>query len=439
MSKSPTIGKRRLLDKIVCPHCWTQFPPEDVLWIAESPNLTGDMKLGETERERFLPTEYNARGFAVDAQGCECRECACPRCHLPVPLSLLEAPTLFMSIVGAPASGKSYYLASSTWFLRKILPRCFKLNFSDADPNMNRRLQEYEALLFLGDENRLVELPKTEEQGDLYNSVRYDDQVVVYPQPFVFSVKPSIEHPHGDKAAKLSRTICLYDNAGESYLPTRDADSFSFPVTRHLGQSECVFFLFDPTQDARFRSAIKERSNDPRLADANDWEERRLSQVRQETIFTETIKRIRSARRMYANDRFDGLLIVVLTKYDAWRDLLPCGELQGDPIARAEFNNREIFCLRADRVARVSSRARAMLMKRAPEFVSAAENFANDVVYVPVSASGVSPEIDRAANRRGFRPKNVRPIWIATPMLLALSRLTKGLAPIHAEDAPETR
>ena len=48
MSKSPVNAKRRLLKTVVCPHCWTSFPPEDVLWIAESPGLVGDMKLGET-------------------------------------------------------------------------------------------------------------------------------------------------------------------------------------------------------------------------------------------------------------------------------------------------------------------------------------------------------------------------------------------------------
>ena len=429
MSKSPTLGKRRLLDKVVCPHCWTSFPPEDVLWIAESPDLAGDMKLGETERERFLPTEYNAQGFAVDAQVRECRECACPHCHLPVPLSFLEAPTVFMSIVGAPASGKSYYLASSTWFLRKILPQKFKLDFSDADPKMNRRVQEYEALEFLSDENQLVELSKTEEQGDLYNSVQYDDQVVVYPQPFVFSVAPAVEHPNRNKIAKLARTICLYDNAGESYLPTRDADSFSFPVTRHLGQSECVFFLFDPIQDNRFRAACREYSDDPQLAETDDRQDYRRSPIRQETILAETIKRVRSARKMYANDRYEGLFVVIVTKLDVWRDLLPTNEFQKDPIERASYNGQDYWRLQTDRIQLVSSRVRSMLMKRAPEFVSAAENFAKEVVYIPVSATGVSPQIDPVTNRRGFRSRDVKPVWIATPMLYALSRLTQGLAP----------
>lgn len=434
MSESPARGKRYLLDEVICPHCWTSFPPEDILWIAESPALTGDIKLGESERERFLPTEYNPRGFAVDALGQECRGYACPHCHLSIPTSFLEAPTVFMSIVGAPGSGKSYYLASSTWFLRKLLPKRFNVIFTDADPQMNRRIQEYEALQFLGEEDQLVEINKTEEQGDLYNSVQFDDQVVVYPQPFVFSVTPAKDHPNRKKSARLAKTVCLYDNAGESYLPTHTADSFSFPVTRHLGKSQCVFFLFDPIQDARFRSACREFSNDPQLAELNGQGDNRVSPIRQEAVFAETVKRIRAARRMYAHDRYDGLLVVVVTKCDVWRGLLPTNELDKDPVSTGVYNYQEYSFLRTDSIERVSARVRAMLMKRTPEFVSDAESFAKEVVYIPVSATGVSPETDPETQRRGFRSKDVKPIWIVAPMLYALSRLTQGLVPAHAKE-----
>lgn len=423
--------KRHALDKIVCPHCWTTFPPEDVLWIAESPSLIGDFKLGESERERFLPTEYDARGFAIDSQGAVCREYACPHCHLPIPAVAMEAPTIFMSIAGAPASGKSYYLASSTWFLRKLLPKKFKLDFSDADSQFNRHIQEYEAQQFLSGSDRLVELEKTAEQGDLYNSVQYDDQVVVYPQPFMFLLSPAREHPNRDKSRRLSRAICLYDNAGESYLPTRGADSWSRPFTRHLGESECVFFLFDPTQDARFREALGERGVSADAFAASD--QARRSPLRQEAVFNETVRRIRSARGLAMSDRFDKLLIVIVTKLDAWIDLMPSKEFRKDPVSGAVYQGNQYSYLRLDRVKMISERVRSILARRTPEFVSAAESFAENVVYIPVSATGCAPKVDRATGKTGFRACDVKPIWIVTPMLYALSQLTQGVVPAHSK------
>lgn len=424
--------KRRMLDTAVCPHCWTSFPPEDALWIAESPSLVGDLKLGESERERFLPTEYDDRGFAVDAKGYPCRELACPHCHLPLPAAALESPTLFMSIVGAPASGKSYYLASSTWFLRKILPKRFKIDLTDADPQLNRRLQDYESAQFLSESDRLVELEKTPEQGDLYNSVQYDDQVVIYPQPFMFLASPSREHPNYAKASKLSKTICLYDNAGESYLPTRDSDSASTPVTRHLGKSECVFFLFDPTQDPRFRanlSAYADAKNAPESDQA-----RRRSSTRQESVFTETVRRIRASRRMYSTERFEDLLVVVVTKLDEWMELIPSNEFRKDPISRAVYHGNEYSYLRLDKIRSISARVRSLLMRHTPEFVSAAESFASEVVYIPVSATGRPASRDPQTGRTGFRSSEIKPIWVVAPMLYALSKLTQGQVPAHTKE-----
>ncbi len=81
---------------------------------------------------------------------------------LSVPRALFEMQPVFLSILGAPASGKSYFLASMTWRLRQVLPKHFALNFGDADPGSNHRLQEYEALQFLNpNQDSLVAIEKT--------------------------------------------------------------------------------------------------------------------------------------------------------------------------------------------------------------------------------------------------------------------------------------
>ena len=167
---------------------------------------------------------------------------------------MLELPSHLWSILGAPACGKSYFLAAMTWQLRRILTKQFAIAFSNVDPTFNRILNEYEELIFLNpDPSKLVAIRKTELQGDLYNTVLFGEQAVTYPRPFVFAMRVLKDHPAYDASKQFGRTLCIYDNAGEHFLPGQD--SADTPVTRHLAQSRVLMFLFDPTQDPRFRKA----------------------------------------------------------------------------------------------------------------------------------------------------------------------------------------
>src|SRR5208282_1339671 len=109
------------------------------------------------------------------------------------------------------------------------------------------------------------------------DTVVYGQQTVTYPRPFLFTMQPQDGHPGGDPA-RLSRMLCLYDNAGEHFQPGQD--TASSPVTRHLAHSRAILFLFDPTQDKRLRAVC--RSNDIGPAGTRD---NRLS--RQETLLNE--------------------------------------------------------------------------------------------------------------------------------------------------------
>ncbi len=249
----------RLLTRVTCPHCWETFPPEQVLWISEHVELLGDPMLGPERQQRFLPSRFTVEGDAVDAKGMTCRDLACPHCHLAVPRAMLEMEPLFYSILGSPASGKSYFLTTMTWQLRQVLPMHFHVAFTDADPTANRVLNASEESLFLNpEETKLIPLGnlirKTELQGELYDTVAYGQQTVSYPRPLLFTMQPREGHSRSD-SAKLARMLCLYDNAGEHFQPGQD--TASSPVTRHLGRSRAVLFLFDPTQDLRFRSACR--------------------------------------------------------------------------------------------------------------------------------------------------------------------------------------
>jgi hypothetical protein len=336
--------------RVTCPHCWSTFPPENSLWISQHPDLLGDPRLGPDQQLRFSPTRFTIEGAALDARGFACQGLACPNCHLPVPRALLELEPLFLSILGAPGSGKSYFLTTMTWALRKTLPQCFALAFGDADPASNRSLNEYEERLFLNpDQNQLVALDKTALEGDLYNTVLFRGQSISYPRPFIFSLRALDNHPNRESAAKLSRAICLYDNAGEHFLPGQDTSSS--PVTRHLALSRVLFFLFDPTQDPRFRQACQGKTQDPQMRD-------RARTSRQETILLEAADRIRRHTGLSQNAQHNRPLIVVVTKLDAWSALLGAESLL-PPWEKT--GRQDLHAIDMQRVNEVSARLRALL------------------------------------------------------------------------------
>lgn len=416
--------KRNLLNRIVCPHCWQTFLPEETLWIAESYDQFGDSRLGANDYRRFLPTIFTADGKAIDRGGKPCTKHACPRCSLPVPQCALETKTLFMSIVGAPASGKTYYLTSSTNALRYALPSKFMLSFSDADSTSNQRLIEFETLQF-NSENRYCKQEATDKNaGDLYDFVRINEKPTIYPKPFVFALLPGNDHPNNGKIR--GRTLCLYDNSGESYLANANSDSAIAPVTRHLAQSACVFFLFDLLQDYKFRGVCSEFSSDPQLFESEENAKRQSSQ-RQQTVFFEMISRIRALKNMSFQEKFAKPLIVVLPKFDVWKSLVKTDDLK--LVEKRTFDKKVFHCLIKTDVEKLSERVRELLLKYAPDFVAAAESFANDLIFLPISATGLSPTLNEAKQEIGYRSNDLAPIWVDIPMLYALVKTAPGLIP----------
>ncbi len=406
----------QLRSRVTCPHCWKRFAPEDVLWISTHPSLLDDPLLGSDHQQRFLPTRFNVDGNAIDSRGSVCQELACPHCHLSVPRALLEVAPLFVSIMGTPSCGKSYFLASMTWQLRKRLPQYFAMTFGDADPVSNKIVNHYEEEQFFNPRrDEVVKLAKTEEQGDLYDTVRYGEQVVTYPRPFLFSVHPGRDHPHHDNARKIARILCLYDNAGESFEPGKD--TAANPVTRHLAQSQVLMFCFDPTQDPRFRDACRGHSQDPQVLE-------QPVTSRQETVLHEIADRVRKHTKLKQGERHQRPLIVIVTKYDAWWHLLGEQHLESPWV----WGPQQKWCaLQMAQIDDVSARLRAVLWQLCPEIVSAAEGFAEQVVYVPVSATGCGPQRDPATGALGVRPRDIKPQWVEVPLLVALARWGGGM------------
>jgi hypothetical protein len=337
---------------------------------------------------------------------------------LAIPRSLLEREAIFVSLLGSPSCGKSYFLAALATTLRRDLPSFFRLDFSDADSVSNRTLTEYEERLFMNHEpDKHVFLgdliPKTQLGGFHYNTVKYGSQEISYPNPFPFLIEPASGHPNFGKNGGLRRIICLYDNAGEHFLPGNDQPSA--PGTRHMAESRYLMFLFDPTQDPRWHAAVKARG----------FELPRTNQYgRQESILREAAARIGRLLGYADGQKHDRPLIVILNKVDVWRPLLPDADWRL-PI----YPTRDGFrALHVGKIRECSMKLRELLLQHLPELVYAAESFANQVWYVPASSLG-NPPIKHENGQYCILPTEIEPWWVTIPFLLGMALANKGLVP----------
>ena len=80
-------------------------------------------------------------------------------------------------------------------------------------------------------------------------------------------------------------------------------------------------------------------------------------------------------------------------------------------------------------VARQSLLARQVLLQTSPEIVTAAEGFAEDVTYVPVTSVGWNVSVDARSGLPAIRPSEAAPYWATVPLLYGLSRSIPGLIP----------
>jgi hypothetical protein len=413
------------LSKVTCPHCWANFDPADVLWISVHQELRDDPRLGTDEQLRFLPTVFTPDGEAIDLRNMVAREMACPACHLPITRPALELEPLFVSILGTPSCGKSYYLAATSWQMRQLLPQYFAISFGDADPTVNIALTEAEKQLFLNPRaDQLTPLANLIEKTvltgrHLYNTVYEGEHAIRYLKPFVFTVKLRENHPNYSKAAELARLMVLYDNAGEHFMPGREETNA--PVTQHLAKSQLLLYLFDPTQDPRFRR-LYEKSK-PQAAGLTQRSER------QDVVLREAAARVRRITATTSTSKHHRPLVVVVTKCDIWGDLLNDDTTQEPWLVKDKAAG-----LDRDRIQKRSQSLRTLLEMTCPEVVAAAEEFSDQVIYMPVSALGRTPTLMKVKNKDGqlvdtpaVRPIDITPHGVIVPLLHALNLALPGL------------
>jgi hypothetical protein len=316
-------------------------------------------------------------------------------------------PKIF-SIVGAPASGKSYYLSVLVKMLSKTLFKDFGIAFYDTDPAANRQLTQMTNRLFSGATAAEAQLSKTALEGDMYVEVSRLGRKVKMPRPFIFTGSPVND-------ADGATSVVFYDNAGEHFEPGRDSEES--PGAQHIAAAEGIFFLFDPTYDLNFRRILSEKSSDSQFRD------KRFDQ--QATLLAQMNSRVKSLMGLDFRNKISKPLAVIVGKCDVWQEMI------GQENLKNSVNNGE---LDLNIVRGISDLVRAKLLEITPSIVANAESISNNVMYFPVSSFGCSPELLGSDPATGHPilspdPNKIAPILIEIPTLWILSQMNGNLVP----------
>jgi hypothetical protein len=392
--------------EFVCPVCWLRFDRGDVMNIASHASLRGDPVLGDFEMQRFHATRFNDRGIALDPMNIPAPEQACPHCRRRLPPGFLDRPHHIFSIIGAPSSGKSYYLSVLTRTLQASLYRHFGVAIRDADPAGNAILNQMISRLFSQASPEDAYIAKTDLEGDLYETLPRYGQKVKLPKPFIFSVSKQ-----DDPAGGFS--VVFYDNAGEHFQPGRS--SMDSPGAQHIAVASGLFFLFDPLHSPDFLRKLG-TVTDPQAAERRDEQ--------QDVLLAETDVRIKSLLGMDSAQRIATPLAVLVGKCDTWQHLLGDLPLEG-PLGDGRLDLAALN--------RNSDRVRSLLIDVCPSVVANAEAISSEVLYFAISPLGTSPVVftDSAGARRiGPEPGRIAPIGVEIPTLWILSQIAPGMVPI---------
>ncbi|MBF0379188.1 MAG: FHA domain-containing protein [Desulfamplus sp.] len=402
-SHTPHISDAVDSNKHICPYCWHSFKTEELFFIARHPALMGDPVLGYDEQQRFLPRYIKPFRRALDSRGEICTDMACPRCHLRIPTPFLDSNPLFFSIIGSPGAGKSYYLATSTWRLRKILPEYFGLNFEDIDNMTNQWINSYEEKLFLparGVDYNSIE--KTQiESSHTAREVKINAISMFLPLPAIFSLLSNSNYHRLDA---IQNSIAFYDNAGEHFQTGQD--KIQKPGSLHILRANGLLFLFDPTADPRFTNIINS-SLRTKLVE---------TVYQQQKILIEVIDRIRKHTGLNVKAKFNKPIVIGVSKADLLMDYF---RREGINIKTLpyKFIKPSVGALNMSQIKEVSASIRELFLRLSPEFVNTVESFADNVIYLPVSAIGHQPDA------KGVHPADINPLWVEVPFLYILSKM----------------
>ncbi|MBQ8479517.1 MAG: hypothetical protein IJ503_03925 [Akkermansia sp.] len=350
-------------DKLLsCPSCRSPFTQSELLSIATHPEQKGDEVLGAEAMRRFKATTIDSEGFVTDEAGARCTEIACPVCHHKLPPFFEQMKQHIFSLIGVPASGKSYFLAALVQELEHTLPMVFGIPFRDADPSSNQPLREMRARVFSADNPQEAHLSKINLRMNSTRRVQKNGACYEMPRPFIYTL---------NKGQDI-HSVVLYINTGSdndgNLKETNSADS------DNLKLADSIFFLFDPTSNPGFRTLLK-GGNDPQIKQSL------YPPGRQSRLLAETEIRLRTELNLPPGRKINKPLALLIGKCDTWLHLLG-----PEPLLPAVRNNQ----VRMDNIDANSERLRELLFRIAPQICANVEAISSNVRYFAVSSFGKS-------------------------------------------------
>ena len=356
---------------------------------------------------RFSPTHFNDYGQAIDPMGMPSSEIACPHCRRRLPPGFLDIAHKIFSLIGAPSSGKSYFLAVLTRILQEQLFKDFDLVFKDGDPTGNMLLNQMRTKLFSGVTPEECVLGKTALEGSTYERLPRMGKWVMLPRPFVYI----LDDEHSTKPS--SAAITFYDNAGEHFEPGLSMEES--PGALHVVQSAGIFFLYDPTSNPRFRRVLAD-STDPQL-------HQRGRADQQDSILAEMEVRIKRMLGLAPMEKVPMPIALLIGKCDVWAKL---------------FDARQLPCPVHDKrldqgiIDANSGKLRELLVEYCPGLIAHAETLSHNVRYFAISSLGHSPMPLASGPNQGMLapdPQKLNPVGIEAPAYWLLSRAFPQLIP----------
>lgn len=400
-----TSQNKELTHQPQCPHCWSPYTEGDLLTIATHETLRGDPMLGEDEMLRFEADNFNDQGLPLDATGTPCLERACPQCRLKIPHGLSDISQAFVSILGCPGAGKSYYLSVLTEILQRKTFENWEFRWKDADPTANAPLNNMRHRLFTAQNAAEALIAKTALDGHLYSKVKLNGRQTLLPKPFTYI----LEGNDGE-----SQCLTFYDNAGEHFQP--GSEGTTNPVTHHLAHAHLWCFLFDPSKDASFRENLT-AARDPQLS-------RNYPTESQELILAELENRMRVLHQLSPLGKLNTPLAFVVGKKDIIEDWEPIRQLK-DPWNGPHFNTLV--------VEENSNLLREGLLERVPALVARAEALSEKVVYFASSSLGHAPRRIKTGELSPI-PKKMNPHGVEVPVFWWLTSWSSVFNPRKEED-----
>ncbi len=276
----------------------------------------------------------------------------------------------------------------------------------------NQWINSYEEKLFLparGVDYNAIE--KTQiESAHTAKEVKINAVSMFLPLPAIFSL---LSTDRCERNECIQNTLAFYDNAGEHFQTGQDM--IQKPGSLHILRASGLLFLFDPTADPRFTRIINGSLRGKVLQTV----------YQQQKILIETIDRLRKHTGLNVKDRFHKPIVVGVSKADLLTDYfnqeglglnrLPYRFIKRNSSVRSDRDQMGVLDM--SHIKQISAAIREVFCRFTPEFVNTIEAFADNVIYLPVSAIGHQPD------DKGVHPKDINPLWVEVPFLYILSKM----------------